>query len=86
MIEFDDRLVEVLAEQAHEGWMSSKRALGIDSRCSETGEELMVPYAELSEPAKDLDRGAVRSVLAAIAGAGYVVVPGDTFAAESFTT
>jgi hypothetical protein len=46
--------------------MESKRARGVDSRKSETGEELMVPYQQLSEPAKDLDRGSVRAVLLAI--------------------
>ena len=59
--------IELVSAAAHDGWMASKRALGVESRKSETGEELMVPYAELSESAKDLDRGAVRAVYAAIA-------------------
>ena len=48
--------VERAAALQHESWMLSKQAAGVTSRLSETGEELMVPYAVLSEAAKDLDR------------------------------
>ena len=41
-------------------------AQGVTSRHSEFGEELMVPYADLSESAKDLDRATVRTVYTAI--------------------
>lgn len=58
--------IEAVAGEVHAAWMDSKRAQGVTSRKSEKGEELMVPYAELSEPAKDLDRGSVRAVYAAI--------------------
>lgn len=58
-----DELVELLADWAHQGWMVAKQADGIASRLSEWGEEFMVPYAELSERAKDIDRAAVRSVI-----------------------
>ena len=46
--------------------MDTKRAHGITSRKSETDEELMAPYEQLSEPAKELDRSTVRAVYAAI--------------------
>ena len=46
--------------------MESKKAQGIESRKSEKGEELMVPYEQLSEEAKDLDRSSVRAVYAAL--------------------
>lgn len=46
--------------------MESKRAQGVTSRKSEDGEELMVPYGQLSEKAKELDRGTVRAVYSAI--------------------
>lgn len=36
------------------------------TRKSETGEELMVPYDQLSENAKQLDRGSVVAVYTAI--------------------
>jgi hypothetical protein len=58
--------VEKVAEKVHEAWMDSKRALGVSSRKSEAGEELMVPYEQLSEAAKDLDRNTVRAVYRAI--------------------
>ena len=58
--------MEAVAARVHEAWMQSKRALGISTRKSETGEELMVSYDELSEEAKELDRGTVNAVYAAI--------------------
>ena len=61
--------VEPVAAAVHEAWMATKRAQGVTTRRSETGEELMVPYAELSEAAKELDRGTVRAVYAGIAAA-----------------
>jgi hypothetical protein len=60
-----DAYVEALAAQVHEGWMATKRGQGVTSRLSETGEEQMVPYDQLSEAAKDLDRGTVQAVLEA---------------------
>lgn len=68
-------LIEQIAAAAHEGWMAAKRAQGITSRQAEWGEEFMVPYAEMSERAKDIDRSAVNSVLDAIDAAGYRIVP-----------
>lgn len=61
----DNALVEAVSAEVHAAWMRTKAAQGVTSRRSETGEELMVPYAELSEPAKDLDRQSVLAVLAA---------------------
>jgi hypothetical protein len=71
----DPNLLETVAEAAHDGWMATKREQGITSRKSEWGEEFMVPYSEMSEKAKDIDRGAVKSVFAAIEAAGLKVVP-----------
>lgn len=61
--------IEAVSAKVHEAWMESKRKGGVNSRVSETGEELMVPYARLSEAAKELDRGTVRAVYAAIEAA-----------------
>lgn len=61
-------LVELLAARVHEGWVALKAASGVTSRLSETGEELVAPYEQLSEQAKDLDRGTVHAVLDAITG------------------
>ena len=58
--------VEKVAAKVHEAWMDAKRARGVTSRRSETGEELMVPYERLSEEAKELDRSSVRAVYDAI--------------------
>jgi hypothetical protein len=64
MIKLPD--IELVSAQVHEAWMKSKKAHGISSRKSEDDEELMVPYEELSEKAKDLDRNTVKAVYAAI--------------------
>lgn len=58
--------VEAVAAKVHEAWMDAKAAQGFTSRLSERGEELMVPYEQLSEEAKELDRATVRAVYAAI--------------------
>jgi hypothetical protein len=63
--------LELVAEKVHESWLANKRALGTTSRLSETGEELMVPYHQLSEAAKELDRVTVRAVYAAIEAAAH---------------
>jgi hypothetical protein len=58
--------IEVVSAKVHEAWMDSKRKAGVTTRRLETGEELMVPYDQLSDAAKELDRGTVRAVYAAI--------------------
>lgn len=58
--------IEDVAAKVHEAWMEAKLARGIKSRKSESGEELMVDYALLSESAKELDRASVRAVYSAI--------------------
>lgn len=67
-------LIEALSEAAHAGWMDGKREQGIESRLSEWGEEFMVPYSEMSERAKDIDRAAVRSVVEAVEAAGFIII------------
>ena len=62
--------IEVVSAKVHEAWMEAKRAAGVSSRKSETGEELMRPYGELSEAAKELDRASVKAVYAAIRAVG----------------
>ena len=61
--------IEIVANLVHEAWMKSKLAQGITSRRNESGEELMVPYTQLSEKSKDLDRVMVRTVYVAIEAA-----------------
>ena len=59
--------IEIVSADVHQAWMAAKQAQGLSSRKSEEGEELMVPYNQLSEQAKSLDRDTVRAVYAAIA-------------------
>ncbi len=59
--------IELVSAKVHEAWMQSKLRQNITSRKAEDGEELMVPYDQLSEKAKDLDRETVKAVYAAIA-------------------
>ena len=58
--------IELVAAEVHTAWMDSKPAQGVHSRKSEDGEEMMVPYEQLSENCKELDRDTVRAVYAAI--------------------
>ena len=58
--------IEVVSARVHESWMESKRKNGVSSRKSEDGEELMVPYDQLTEKSKALDRSSVQAVYAAI--------------------
>lgn len=58
--------VEKVATKVHDAWMKSKRRQGITSRKAEDGEELMVPYDDLSEKQKDVDRQTVVTVYRAI--------------------
>lgn len=61
--------IEIVSAKVHEAWMDSKLKAGVTTRKLETGEELMVPYDQLSDAAKELDRGTVRAVYAAIEAA-----------------
>lgn len=68
-------VIEAVSEKVHDSWMEAKRRAGVTSRrLDTTGEELVRPYKELSEPAKDLDRGSVRATLEGLDAAGFVVV------------
>lgn len=58
--------IEAVAFKVHERWMMQKQIQGVTSRKAEDGEELMVPYDQLSEKAKELYRASVRAVYAAI--------------------
>lgn len=64
-------MLEQISAAVHETWMASKRAAGVTSRKLESGEELMVPYDQLSDFAKELDRGSVRTVLDVLPTLGY---------------
>lgn len=61
--------IEIVSAKVHQAWIQSKWNIGVLSRKSEDGEELMVPYERLSDRAKELDRSTVRAVYAAIEAA-----------------
>lgn len=78
--------VELVSAKVHEAWMAAKAAVGVTSRKAEDGEELIAPYAQLSERAKDLDRLTVKAVYAAIAelaAAGGIVPDSKTSVNEN---
>lgn len=66
-------LIEQISNEVHNNWMHAKKAAGVESRKLESGEELMVPYSQLSEQAKELDRGTVRTVLNVLPALGYTI-------------
>lgn len=58
--------IELVAAEVHRAWLEAKQSMGIFSKKAESGEELMVPYEQLSEESKELDRITVRTVYEAI--------------------
>jgi hypothetical protein len=67
----DDHL-EAICAKVHETWIAAHQANGVTSRpASQTGEERMVPYEELSEDVKEYVRARVRPILTEIAALGY---------------
>lgn len=58
--------IEQVAAKVHQAWIATKLAQGITSRPSADGIEQMVPYEELPEHLKELDRSTVKAVYAAI--------------------
>lgn len=58
--------IELVAARVHQQWMDTKLAQGVTTRLAEDGEELMVPYEELSEKQKQTDRNTVIAVYKAI--------------------
>lgn len=55
--------LDAICERVHAEWMNFNRRSGAESRLSVWGEELMKPWNDLSERAKDLDRCTIRAVL-----------------------
>jgi hypothetical protein len=70
----DVTVLEVIADKVHEGWMTKKKSQGFKEYYSSKGEDLFVPYTELSEEQKDLDRATARSVIEGIEEAGRFIV------------
>jgi len=72
-------LTERLAEHAHDLWADRRMAegwtLGTHRDDSRKTHPSLVPYAELSESEKHLDRAAALGTLKAILALGYRIVP-----------
>jgi hypothetical protein len=58
--------VEFIAPLVHEAWIQRNLSLGIVTRKAVDGEELMAPWTELTEHAKDNDRHCVQTVYGGI--------------------
>lgn len=59
--------IEAVSAKTHEQWIETNRRRGVASSRSQSGEELLRPYSQLSESAKEIDRAIVRVVLNAFA-------------------
>ncbi len=71
----DPAALEATAAHVHAQWMATQHARGVTSRLSPTGEEQMVPYDDLSEAAKDVDRATVQATVAALESLGWRLLP-----------
>jgi hypothetical protein len=58
--------IELVAAKVHEAWVETKLAQGVTSRLSSDGVEQMIPYNDLPDHLKELDRATVKAVYAAI--------------------
>lgn len=58
--------IEKVCSKVHADWIKDKEAKGINTKMSDTGEELMQPYEQLSDTAKENIRNKVNSVYTAI--------------------
>lgn len=68
------QIVERMAEAVHNAWMQHYLSLGYTSRKAEWGEEFMVPYDQLSDRGKDLDRMIMRAILASFGEQDLAVI------------
>jgi hypothetical protein len=66
-------LVELLAAYVHQEWMFTKLSAGIRSRLNADGREQMVPYKDLDDDLKELDRATVRAVFNALYAKGFTI-------------
>ncbi len=73
-----ERVVESMAESAHDAWLQACVGMGYMSRKAEWGEEFMVPFDKLSERGKEFDRVIMRAILVALDEQGFAVVSRTT--------
>jgi hypothetical protein len=61
--------IDDVAARVHAAWVEEKRAAGVTSRPSGlTGQEQLVPFADLAEEDKESNRMMIRTVYKAIQG------------------
>lgn len=58
--------IEKVCAKQHESWVANKKAAGVQSKANANGEEMMVPYDQLSEDGKNIVRNVVNTVYKAI--------------------
>jgi hypothetical protein len=77
-LEFSDPEVELLARMEHDRWVAERRrdgwTLGPHRDVSHKTSPYLVPWAELSDHARDLDRETVRRIPKFLSGLGFAVV------------
>ena len=73
-----EELIEQLAEKVHEAWQRERESQGWTFGPARNDDlkqhPSMMPYAELSESEKELDRASVRATVEAIRDLGYEVM------------
>ena len=76
---FPGPLLDQLAEDEHERWMSAKLAAGwvpgSPTDAAARRHEALVPWAELSDSQRDKDRALVAGIPAILSRCGYAVIP-----------
>lgn len=72
----EELLIEVFAEVAHDVWIDWAKSLiqaqQVSKEKMEGWKQFFVPYIELSEPAKELDRAVARKYVAALKKLGVL--------------
>lgn len=68
--------IDQVAARTHEKWVDTKKALGQDNHNID-GEEMMLPYDQLSEKAKEHARNRVNNVYEAIHDVHTANLPAD---------
>lgn len=58
--------IDKVCEKYHEDWIQAKKAAGIHSKVNSDGVELMAPYNELPDAAKEYTRNVVNGTYNAI--------------------
>lgn len=79
IVEFTDEQIEVLARMEHERWVEDRVGEGwTQARERDVANKrtpYLVPWEDLSERARDLDRETVRGIPRFLAEAGFGIVP-----------